>query len=97
MKLFGCNYNVKYVDDLEELGSEGISSSGKRTIYLASGATYERAASTMLHELIEVANAHLELELPHHVIACLETALFDALHSNGVSLKPLLPRQPKLK
>lgn len=45
--------------------------------------------SAILHEIIEALNAHLELSLPHPVIASLEAGLFQTLTSNGVDLSPL--------
>ena len=92
VKIFGIEYEIRYVEDLEDVGFEGTSSSVQRVLRLSKGASYERTASTLVHEIIEIINNHLELELPHHAISCLETGIFDALHSNGISLKPLLKK-----
>lgn len=91
MKLFNRNYTASFTPRLRVAGVNGLADFNNCSILIDSSLTDEQAESTVLHEIIELINEALELRLPHRTITCLETALYDALTSNNVSLSALLP------
>lgn len=47
--------------------------------------------SSILHEIIEAINYHLELRLRHNQIMALETGLYSTLIDAGIDLSRLIP------
>lgn len=52
-------------------------------IYVAEGLNKRLASSTLLHEVLEALNYHLELGLKHSQISALEAGLYQVLRTNG--------------
>ena len=90
MKILGYSYQVQRSGHSDDLGASGRCHQLKQTIQIASNLTKEGAQSTLLHEILEALNYHLQLELGEGVIMSLESGLFQVLADNGVDLSPLL-------
>lgn len=91
MKILGYNYTLDSIFDTEELGGNaGKCYAGSQHISLAKNLTVDGAESTLIHEIIEAVDYHLELKLEHKQICALEVALYNVLKENGVDLVPLL-------
>lgn len=58
-------------------------------IRLATDVDRQIVESTMIHEMLEAINKHLELELNHNVISQIEVGFYGALKSGGVDLGKL--------
>jgi hypothetical protein len=93
LKILGYNYTIDFTGASHDTGVMGRTISYRQAIEVASGLTAQQAESTILHELIEAINFHLRLDMQEHLIACLETGIYQVLTDNGVSLAPLLQRQ----
>jgi hypothetical protein len=52
----------------------------------------DQMRSTMLHEILEVLDYSLDLQLEHDTICQIEAGLYAVLKTNGVDLGPLLDR-----
>lgn len=89
MKILGYNYTITN-DDADEIGGMGAQCARVQRLKLATNQHPEQKISTLLHEIIEALNYHLQLELPHHAIQALEAGLYQTLTDNGVDLTPLL-------
>lgn len=92
MKILGYDYKLAYfpLHGKLPLESAGVCSVGQQTIMVDGSLCKQQLKSTVLHEMIEAVNRHLELELSHHQIVLLEAGLYNALTENGVSLSVLL-------
>lgn len=94
MKILGYTYKLKKKNDSEFLDAMGRFHSRTQAIFLATDQNKEQKMSTVLHEIIEALNYHLELKLDHNVIMSLEASLYQVLNDNGVDLSPLLKDEP---
>lgn len=95
MKIFGYNYTIVEDGDSDLIGAWGRFHGKTQVLQIATGLTAQQRESTILHEVIEAANYHLELDLKHSTRMSLETALYQVLTDNGVDLSPLLPKEEK--
>lgn len=86
MNILGYPYDVELVHDLEPMGRVRVST---LHIEISDKICGTQRASTMLHEVLEALNAHLELGLSHAAIMGLESGLFQVFDANGVDLTPL--------
>ena len=89
LKILGYNYTIEEQGDSDTIGAFGNSNSKTQCIHIATDLAPEQKQSTVLHEVIEAINYHLSLGLKHDTIMRLETALFQTLRENGVSLSKL--------
>lgn len=89
MDILGYNYEVKKTD-MDTDGTWGCLVFLKNEIRINSILSKEKALSTIIHEIIEAGNYHLELNLEHPKITCLEVLIFKTLTDAGVDLSPLL-------
>jgi len=90
MKILGYDYTVTNADDYASMGAMGRSHINSLTIQIASDLNQQQTVSTLLHEMIEVINSHLHLQLSEQQIMAMEASLYQCLRDNGVSLTPLL-------
>ena len=87
LKIFGCEYRVERYEDLTSMGRCW---SKKQLIQIESGLSKSHEYSTMIHEILEAINWHLQIGLDNKDISQLETGLYQVLIDNGVDLSPLL-------
>lgn len=89
MKVLGYNYTLEYGQDRDRMGACGRCHSSRLYIQVANDMNGEQVESTVLHEVIEALNFHLELGLGHSAVMGLEAGLFQVCQDNGVDLSPL--------
>jgi hypothetical protein len=87
MKILGYDYTVVEAAESEEFGSFDAQ---QQQIIISADLCKEQQVSTALHEVIEVVNYHLDLELEHSSIMALETALYQVFTDNKIDLSVLL-------
>ena len=90
MKILGYNYEVLQSGDSDFLAAMGRCHTRTQIIHIATNQNNEQKVSTMLHEIIEALNYHLELNLEHSAIMSLEAGLYQVLNDSGINLSPLL-------
>jgi hypothetical protein len=89
IKILGYYYDMVEDGDYDSTGAFGRMNPKIHKIQIASDLCQQEKETTVLHEIIESINYHLELKLEHPVIMSLEASLYQALTDNGVSLAPL--------
>jgi len=91
LDILGYHYTVNETKPLSEMkGNSGTCDLDHSIIELANDAGEDMKLSTLLHEIIEAINFHLEIRLTEAKIKQLEAGLFQALTTNGVNLQDLL-------
>lgn len=81
-KIFILNIPYKICEDytFEELGGrQGLFDSVRQTIFIAQELEPEAKRYTLIHEVIEAVNYHLELNLEHRQITGIEVGFFTFL------------------
>jgi len=63
---------------------------GKQVIIIDPLQCKQAQESSVLHEMIEALNYHLDLKLQHETIMQLEAGLYQCLKDNGVDLSSLV-------
>lgn len=89
MKILGYDYEIICDGDVDLMGSMGRFHCKNQKLQIATDICGQEKISTILHEIIEAINYHLNLRLEHNIIMSLESALFQILTANGVDLSPL--------
>ena len=89
LNILGYVYVLDTSQSIEDLKVAGRSSPLHQTIVLARELSAQQRQSTLLHEVLEVLNYHLGLELRESKILALEAGLYYVLTQNGVDLQPL--------
>jgi hypothetical protein len=89
MKILGYDYRLIKEATFEKIGAAGRLHSNLQEIQIASNLVPQQVASTVLHEIIEALNYHLQLDLNHNAIMSLEASLYQVLTDNGIDLEPL--------
>lgn len=89
MNILGYEYDVEYSTVSGLNGNAGECDLSNQTLRLATDIKMDAISSTLIHEILEALNYHLELDLKHNQISSLETGLFQVLSSNGVDLSLL--------
>ena len=85
MDVFGLRYDIVMRDDLENDNSaSGLVKFKACQVLIESSLSYDMAVSTLIHEIIEIANDSLELSLEHRTICGLEVAVYQALKSGNL-------------
>ncbi len=92
INLLGYKYKV-LVTDLTDSGYYGNFDGKKSIIKIEQTLCEQMRLSSLLHEIIEGLNWHLELKLEHPKLTSIETGLFEVLTSNGVDLSPLMKQE----
>ncbi len=90
MKILGYHYTLRRDLSYSELGAMGRVCVDQLIISIDRKVSDEQAKSTVLHEILEALNRHLDLQLSHQTVASLESSLYQILTENGVDLSPLL-------
>lgn len=92
IKILGYDYEIKYSPEPEDGGAKeaGRMFSGKQIIIIDKYQCKQSQESTLLHEIIEALNYHLELELDHQTVASLEAGLYAVLKDNKIDISGLL-------
>jgi hypothetical protein len=90
MKILGYDYTIDIEKTGEEISGAGKFISSTQKIQLSSDLCDQQLKSTLLHEILEALNYHLELKLEHTTIMGLEVGLYQTLVDNGIDLSPLL-------
>lgn len=81
----GLMYDIIYSNTLSrDFSALGMMSRNDLKIYLESSLDRELQKKTLIHEIIEVINSDLDLQLDHKTICCLETALFNVIKDNNI-------------
>jgi len=101
LKILGYSYALDLSKKLRGLGGNvGNCDMDNKIMQVANDVDSDMMTSTLLHEIIEALNYHLELKLEHGQIMGLEAGLYQALSENGASLSglilPEVPQQPSI-
>lgn len=89
LKILGYEYKVKQTTIADLGGNYGTIDPDTFTIRVATDVDQQVYESTLVHEILEAINKHLELELDHKVISQMEAGFYGALKSGGVDLSKL--------
>ena len=89
LKILGYDYKVKPSTVIDLGGNYGTIDTDGFTIRIAKDVDRQVIESTMIHEILEAIEKHLELGLDHKVISQLEVGIYGALKSGGVDLGKL--------
>ena len=89
MKILGHDYKLKYSTLAEMDPFVGQCHFDRKDITVARDVPYKTIQATLVHEIIEAINYHLELEMNHKQITGMEVGMFQALVDNGVDLSVL--------
>lgn len=90
MKILGYDYVLEYGADADSMGAWGRCHPKTQIIQVANDLTEQHAQSTMLHEIIEALDYHLQLGFEHKSKMSLESGLYQVLSDAGVDLSPLI-------
>ena len=91
MRILGYEYSLDASKTIEELGGNmGFCNFSLQQISVARDIKMDGKLSTLVHEVIEALNYHLELNLKHKQISALEVGLNQVLSENGIDLSVLL-------
>ena len=91
LRVLGYNYTLDLSKTLEDMvDNVGTCNLDKKIFTLANDVDKDAMVSTLLHEIIEAVNYHLELGLEHRQIMGLEVGLNQAISDNGGSLYNML-------
>jgi len=90
LNILGYQYEVRFAPSQDMGGKAGRFMTLPPRILVAEDCARDQQISTMLHEIIEGLDYHLELKLEHNQISALEAGLFQVLTTNGVDLSPPL-------
>ena len=83
IKILGYDYNIDYEDSFNEGHEEmGRCCAPKQQITINEKLHDEQQASTLLHEIIEALNYHMEIGLEHNAIMNLEAGLYQVIKDN---------------
>jgi hypothetical protein len=89
MKILGYEYKLDITQSARELDAIGKFFASELMIKISKDLPKNQLESTLLHEILEALNYHLDLKLEHDTIMRLETSLYTVLSDNGVSFAPL--------
>jgi len=89
MKILGYHYSIERQQGDFEFNYMGFVNAKDHKIIISADVCIDQQISTILHEIIEALDYHLELCLDHQTIMLLEAGLYQTLKDNGISLEPL--------
>lgn len=87
LKVLGYTYTIQQTEGPPEgipSDSFGGCDFANGTIYCSKDIHQDLQESTLLHEILEALNYHLELGLKHPQITALEAGLYQVLKDNGI-------------
>ena len=86
IKVLGYNYSILQANTLEGIPSDSFGGCdfAKGVIYCSKNLPGNLQESTLIHEILEALNYHLELGLKHRQITALEAGLYQVLKENGI-------------
>jgi hypothetical protein len=97
IKVLGHKYTVDLSQRLDDMkGNVGVCDLDYLIIKIANDAPPDVKVSTLLHELIEAINYHLELKLKHGQIMGLEVGLYQIFSENGIDLGRILEEREEI-
>jgi hypothetical protein len=97
LNILGYSYSLDLSKTLEDMGGiVGTWDCDRKTLELANDLEEDVTNSTLIHEILEAINYHLELELKHPQIMALEVGLHQVFNDNGISLNILREERKKL-
>ena len=79
IKILVHDYKVETIDWVEGTRNDGLFCSSKMTISIDNRLSRSRREETLMHEIVEAINHHLELEFKHPQITALSSALYSVL------------------
>jgi len=86
VKIVGHEYEVVMTPRLfASDATSGVCDTARHTITLDENFAESHVAETLLHEIIEGLNYHLELELDHRILSALSEGLFQVLRDNKLT------------
>jgi hypothetical protein len=89
VKILGFNYTVIVTKDIGITDNLGWCDTAGQKMYIKGSLSQQQSVVTVLHEIIEALNYHLQFSLEHRVIMGLEAGLYQVLTDNRVDLTPL--------
>jgi len=89
INILGYNYIIVEDGSVDETAGFGRHHPKLQKIQIASDLHPQAKQTTVLHEIIEAIDCHLQLKLEHNKIMALEVGIFQALTTAGVDLSPL--------
>jgi hypothetical protein len=90
LNILGYTYILTTDTPLESMnGNIGYCDFNKQTIDIADNIAQQAKQSTVLHEVIEALNYHLEIGLSEAQIKQIEVGLHQVMSDAGISLNPL--------
>jgi hypothetical protein len=90
LNILGYLYTLDSSKKLSDMGGNvGFCSFDLKELVVANDVESDVRESTLLHEVIEALNYHLELKLKHNQIMALEVGLHQVLKDAGVDLSVL--------
>lgn len=86
LNILGYSYTIKRFDRLKEdaNSSGGSCDNQQQIIWVDTQKHFQYQESTMIHEIIEAVNLHLNIGLNESQICQLETGLYQTLNQNGM-------------
>lgn len=84
LKVLGKPFDLKIVDSPLIGSACGHMDASKNEILINNRLCKSMQESTIIHEIIEALNYHLELGLEHNKITSLESGLYQVLKENGM-------------
>lgn len=91
IRIMGFDYTV-FVESNTEIIKDrmGLTDFDRQIIYIYSGLSPEMKVSTLLHEILEAINFHMEMKLEHRQISCIESGFFQVLSDNNWNLESVI-------
>ena len=90
INILGYTYKLDFDRSIDDMnGNQGECNFNKKSLSIAYDIDEDLMLSTVLHEIIEAVNYHLELDLEHPQIMGIEVGLHQALVGVGVDFSPI--------
>lgn len=95
IKILGYDYEIRGIPQMEFGGTDcpGRLHALKQIILVDLSQNKQCQESSLLHEIIEALNYHLETNISHQSIMSLEAGLYQVLKDNGINLSKLLRKK----
>jgi hypothetical protein len=97
IRILGIPFAVRGDLKYEEMDTSGNVTACDQAIRVAYNIGPQAQEAVLLHEILEVIDGRLELNLSHTQIKSIETSIYAVLIDNGVSLRPLVDRIDRVK
>jgi hypothetical protein len=89
MNILGFDYEVVFAK-MGDIDSLGHVNPKELCIAVSEDVDPQLQISTILHEIIEAINIHMDLKLKHSQITSLEVGLYSVLKDNGIDIQKFL-------